>query len=77
MSINGYVVEDHPVECPNCGWKGLEEDLRADWDWGGPVCPQCKQSGMTMLRAVVGPVRSGMGALIETIENFINKCKGK
>lgn len=58
------------ITCPNCNWVGEERVLNATWDWAGPHCPNCGQTGFEMLAAVIGPIVSGKQVLNHMAEQM-------
>lgn len=39
--------------CNACGEKITREELDRTWDWSGPHCPNCGNTGMDMLSNVI------------------------
>lgn len=43
---------ENKVKC-SCGWVGTQKDLDKTWDWSGPHCPKCGNTGCSMMSNVI------------------------
>ena len=71
QSRQHIVPVDKKVQCPSCKWVGTERELSATWDWAGPHCPNCGQTGFEMLEAVTGPIVNGRGKFEADMRRFL------
>jgi len=62
-------------KCPNCGILQSKQELDSTWDWAGPHCRHCGNTGMDMFCAVQNhaPVMNGKGAFISKLRSIIGE----
>lgn len=39
--------------CPECNNKITHKELSATWDWAGPHCPHCGNTGVDMFASII------------------------